>query len=281
MNSEQSKRPRFRLVAGGRRAPRGRLRRRVSGAIRLVAALTLIGGLYTAFAPGVSNAEDTVKLSDRALEGKQLYDNSCITCHGANAQGVQGRAPSLIGVGSAAVEFQVETGRMPAARQEAQIERKDPKFSADEARKMGQYIQELGGGPQLPSDADLNSMVSKADKARGGEIFRLNCSSCHAFGTSGGALSSGKYAPSLAPATNRDIYGAMLTGPQNMPVFGDNQLTPDEKADVIAYVQNLKHDADRGGFGLARYGPVPEFLVIFLVGMAALLFVTLWIAGKS
>ena len=34
-------------------------------------------------------------------EGKQLYDTSCVTCHGVNLQGVQDRGPSLIGVGEA------------------------------------------------------------------------------------------------------------------------------------------------------------------------------------
>ena len=82
-------------------------------------------------------------------------------------------------------------------------------------------------------------------------------------------------------ATDREIYAAMLTGPQNMPVFGDNQLTPQEKRDIIAYVQNLKTDRDPGGWGLGRFGPVTEGVAIFLIGMVAIVFPTLWIAGKS
>jgi len=109
----------------------------------------------------------------------------------------------------------------------------------------------------------------------------LNCSACHTFGLGGGALSSGKFAPGLEKSTDRDIYAAMLTGPQNMPVFGDNELTPDQKKAIVGYVQRLKEDKDPGGFGLARLGPVPEALVIFLIGMVGLVFVTLWIAGKS
>ena len=48
----------------------------------------------------------------------------------------------------------------------------------------------------------------------------------------------------------------MLTGPQNMPVFGDNQLTPDEKRAIINYVQTIKEQADPGGAGIGRIGPV-------------------------
>jgi ubiquinol-cytochrome c reductase cytochrome c subunit len=289
MTSEESKRQLARLVPPpSRRAARGKLRRRLEAAVRLIAALTILGGLYSAYAPGVGRAEDTPTLSAAAQRGKDLYVSSCISCHGQNAQGVQGRGPSLIGVGSAAVEFQVNTGRMPLARQEAQAERKQPQFTEQEAADLGAYIQEMGGGPQLPSAASIDEDVRKAgedDKtlAHGGELYRVNCSSCHGFGTGGGALSSGKFAPSLHQSTSRDMYAAMLTGPQNMPVFGNNQLSPDDKAAIIAYVQHLNRDSasDPGGWAIGRFGPVPEGLVIFLVGIAALVFATLWIAGKS
>jgi ubiquinol-cytochrome c reductase cytochrome c subunit len=256
------------------RAPRSRLRRRIGAGLRMIAALALVGGLYTAFAPNAL-AEDGLSPGD-PKQGQGYYDQSCATCHGINAQGVQGRGPSLIGVGSAAVEFQVSTGRMPMTRQESQAQRKKPQFTDQQARDMGAYIEALGGGPAIP-DGDLRA---NADAAKGGELFRVNCASCHTFGMGGGALSSGKFAPSL-DATDRQIYAAMLSGPQNMPVFGDNQLTPQEKRDVVAYIQNLKADQDPGGWGIGRLGPVPEALVIFLVGLVALIFATLWIAGKS
>jgi ubiquinol-cytochrome c reductase cytochrome c subunit len=246
--------------------------------MRMFAALVLAGGIYSVLAPG---AHATAPSPDLAPQGKALYETSCISCHGSNAQGVEGRGPSLIGVGSAAVEFQVNTGRMPAAAQGAQIARSQPKYTPEDAAALGAYIQQLGGGPELPSQSQLEEGVGKASIARGGELFRLNCSSCHAFSAGGGALSSGKYAPSLKPSTDMDIYAAMLTGPQNMPVFGNNQLTAEEKYDVIAFVQNLKSDTDPGGWGLGRFGPVTEGLAIFLFGIVVLVFTSLWIAGKS
>ncbi|MGI5214016.1 cytochrome bc1 complex diheme cytochrome c subunit [Plantactinospora sp. CA-290183] len=261
-----------------RSTPRGKARRRLGATVRLLAALILAGGAYTVFAPGLQ-AQDTPQLSGGAQEGKALFDTSCVSCHGRNAQGIEGRGPSLIGVGAASVEFQVTTGRMPLARQEAQAERKPPVFNDDQARQLGEYVQELGGGPQVPAGDDLHS---QGDVAEGGRLFRINCSSCHAFGGGGGALSSGKFAPNLRPASDRQIYAAMLTGPQNMPVFGDNQLRPDQKADIIAYVQEtLAKDKDPGGLNLGRYGPSTEGLAVFLIGIVALVFASLWIAGKS
>lgn len=253
----------------------GRTKRKVLAAARMVAALALAGGIYTLIAPG---AQASQGLNAAAEEGKNLYDTSCISCHGNNGQGVQGRGPSLIGVGQAAVEFQVTTGRMPAARQEAQIQRKPPQFDDDQARQLAEYIDSLGGGPKVPFEGDK---APGGDIAEGGQLFRVNCSSCHAFSAGGGALSSGKFAPPMDESTDRQLYAAMLTGPQNMPVFGDQQLTPQQKYDIIAYVQNMKSDVDPGGWGLGRFGPVTEGIAIFLFGMVILIFTALWIAGKS
>jgi ubiquinol-cytochrome c reductase cytochrome c subunit len=258
--------------------PPGKLRRRISTAARLLGALIVVGGLYTVFTPSQQATAQDQPDQVTVAQGKRLYETACITCHGMYAQGVPSKGPSLIGVGSAAVEFQVGTGRMPLARQEAQAERKTPAFNQDETRQIGQYIQSLGGGPEVPAGDNLGA---GGNISRGGELFRVNCSSCHSFSGGGGALSSGKYAPSIEPATSRDIYAAMLTGPQNMPVFGDNQLSPQEKSDIISYVQNLQHDPDPGGWGIGRIGPVTEGMAIFLIGMVALVFTTLWIAGKS
>jgi ubiquinol-cytochrome c reductase cytochrome c subunit len=282
MTSDTPAGRRFRVFNRRRSAP-SRARRRVGAALRMLAALALAGGVYTAFAPGAF-ADDDRQLSASAQEGKALFDNSCITCHGRNAEGVEGRGPSLIGVGSASVEFQVGTGRMPMTRQEAQAEEKPPQFDKAQTKQLGQYIQELGGGPQIPAGELTDNLEANPEAlAAGGELFRINCTSCHGFGGGGGALSSGKYAPALHDASEQEIYAAMLTGPQNMPVFGDNELTPDEKREIITYVKmQLQDEKDPGGlFNLGRYGPVTEGLAIFVVGITILVFAALWIAGKS
>lgn len=260
---------------------RGRIRRRLGAAARLVAALMLMGGIYTAFAPGVA-AQDEPSAELAAL-GEDLYETHCITCHGDNGQGVDGRGPSLIGVGGAAVEFQVSTGRMPAARQEAQAPDKPPLWEGEELARntaaLAAYVQALGGGPVVPQD--VSAMVDGADPGQGGELYRLNCSSCHGYPGGGGALSSGAFAPNLTEASERQIWAAMLSGPQNMPVFGDTQLTPEQKAQVIAYINTLTEEDPGGLFSLGRLGPATEGAAIFLVGMVAVVFASLWIAGKS
>jgi ubiquinol-cytochrome c reductase cytochrome c subunit len=236
--------------------------------------LVLTGVLYSLFAP--ANAADEGTESQAEAAGRELYEVSCITCHGENLEGVPERGPSLIGVGEAAVFFQVNTGRMPLVRQEAQAPDKPAVFSDEEIEQLMAYIQANGGGPTLPS-GDLQD----GDLAEGGELFRLNCASCHNFVGEGGALSSGKYAPSLKDSTDREIYAAMLSGPENMPVFSDNQLTPEEKRSIIRYVQTIKQMPDPGGAGVGRIGPVSEGLVIWTVGIGVVLFAVVWMGSKA
>jgi ubiquinol-cytochrome c reductase cytochrome c subunit len=66
-----------------------------------------------------------------------------------------------------------------------------------------------------------------------------------------------------------------------MPVFGDNQLTPEDKRAIINYVQTITDMPDPGGAGIGRIGPVSEGLVIWVVGVAALLFGIFWMGSKA
>jgi ubiquinol-cytochrome c reductase cytochrome c subunit len=269
------------------RGPRTRFRRRLSGALALGFGLMSCAVIYSAAMPARQVAEAQ---GDAALvaKGQELYNTACVTCHGANLQGVQDHGPSLIGVGQAAAYFQVSTGRMPLARQEAQGGLKPPLPTFDPATEdgaanleaLGAFIQANGGGPTVP--AATGDALRGDNPARGGELFRLNCASCHNFTGRGGALSSGKFAPPLDPASDTQIYAAMLTGPQSMPKFTDRQLTPEEKKDIIAYIESVRGiNNNPGGNPLGGIGPVSEGVIAFAVGLAGLIGFALWLGAKS
>lgn len=263
---------------------RRRLHRRLTGAVLLLFGLALAGVLAAILTPKPQVAQADQSQSALLRTGQQLYETACISCHGANLQGVQGRGPSLVGVGEAAVFFQVNTGRMPAMRGEAQAPRKAPVFDEAQIDAMGAYVQSYGGGPLIPRDANgqiADHSLMGNDIARGGDLYRLNCASCHNFTGRGGALSSGKYAPGLDPATPAQIYTAMLTGPQNMPKFSDRQLAPEEKKDIIAYVRSSSQTMNPGGYGLGGFGPVPEGAAIFIIGMAVAIAIAMWIGARA
>ena len=263
-----------------------KFRRRVAGALALGTALLSAGALYTVFAPQpqTATAQDDSRL---VVQGQQVFDNHCISCHGANLQGVADRGPSLIGVGSAATYFQVSTGRMPLARQEAEAVRKHPLAELDAKTEEGArnidaleaFVQANGGGPTLP--AERGEALRGEDPARGGQLFRLNCASCHGATGHGAPLSAGKIAPSLNQASDKQIYAAMLSGPESMPVFSDNEITPSEKRAIITYIQTLKASKDPGGNGIDRIGPVSEALVIWVGGIGAVMIAILWIGAKA
>lgn len=257
-------------------AQRRRRSRRRSGSLVLVLMLVALGTLYGALA-STGRAAPTVADPDAIARGRALFLVGCSSCHGLNAQG-SSVAPSLIGVGAAAVDFQVGTGRMPLMRQGAEADRKRPRFTQAQIDDMAAYIASLSGGPNMPTAEQLD--LSRGDVANGGELFRANCAQCHNFNGSGGALTSGKYAPSLNGVSAKHIYEAMLTGPENMPVYGDDQLTPQEKLDIIRFLKQTHTEASPGGLDLGRVGPVSEGLVIWVVGTMALVLATVWIGAR-
>jgi ubiquinol-cytochrome c reductase cytochrome c subunit len=247
-----------------------------SGGVMLIALLAM-SGVYGLFAASSSASNDTAGQAQVAA-GQQLFDTSCITCHGANLQGVVNRGPALIGVGSAAVYFQVSTGRMPATGQGAEEYRKTSKFTEAQTEAIAAFVQSIGGGPEIPSG---NLAAGPDQLAQGAELFRLNCASCHGTTGKGAPLSAGKTAPGLNQSTEKQIEAAMLSGPESMPVFNDNQLTPQEKSAIVAYVHFLQTTKDPGGNGVDRIGPVSEGLVLWVLGVGALMVTILWIGAKA
>lgn len=248
---------------------------RLTPVVLLLLALLVTGGLYAALAPTSASA-DTAAVDDIAA-GEKLFLANCATCHGVDAEGRE-EVPSLIGVGSAAVNFQVGTGRMPMQMNGPQAEAKPAQFDAEQTSQLAAYVASLGPGPSTPTAEQVDA--SLGDISSGAAIFRTNCAMCHNAVGAGGALSEGKFAPSLWETTPTHIYEAMLTGPQSMPVFNDATITPEEKRDVIAFLVDQR-EGSAGGLTLGSLGPVSEGLWIWIVGIGSLIGCAVWIGAKS
>jgi ubiquinol-cytochrome c reductase cytochrome c subunit len=250
----------------------------------LLLALVSLGTIYAAFAPE-SRAQVASATTTQIEEGRKLFAIGCSSCHGLAGEGqiLSGGTvlgPSLIGVGAAAVDFQVSTGRMPAAGPGAQIPaRQGSAYTAEQIEALAAYVASLAPGPPIPSEELYDP--SQGDPARGGELYRANCAACHNTSGQGGALTQGRYAPPIRDTAPIHIYEAMLTGPQQMPVFSEQTLSPEDKRDIIAFLVSIREEPDPGGFGIGRTGPVSEGLWGWVIGIGGLITAAVWVGAKA
>jgi ubiquinol-cytochrome c reductase cytochrome c subunit len=261
----------------------------LAGLVVLVLGLLLTGGLYAALAPAQADTDQDQEALVK--EGRELFLVGCAFCHGQNGEGVltQGGSqygPALTDVGAAAVDFQVGTGRMPMAAPGVQAPRKEVVYTQDEIAALSAYVASLGTGPGIP-DEELYSTegLSKEEReslvVRGGQIFLANCTACHNFEGSGGAMPRGGYAPKIRGVEPKYIYEAMLTGPQSMDTFSDGNIPPEDKKAVIAYLEALEESPDYGGLTLGGLGPVSDGIWVWVVGIGGLVGFAVWIAAHT
>jgi ubiquinol-cytochrome c reductase cytochrome c subunit len=196
--------------------------------------------------------------------GSDLYAQSCAGCHGEDLRGRKGQGPALRGVGAAAVDFYLSTGRMPLADPTDEPVRADPEFSRRDIQALVAYVSRFGG-PAIPAvDPD------RGDVARGKEAFTESCAGCHQVLGRGGIV-TGAFVPALTDATPRQLAEAVRVGPYLMPPFGERQIDQRELDDIAAYVRASRHPDDRGGWGIGNIGPVPEGMIAWLLAGVVLL----------
>jgi ubiquinol-cytochrome c reductase cytochrome c subunit len=245
----------------------------------LIFALLAIGTTFSVASATVQQSQTVFSRTASIEEGKQIFLKGCSSCHGLNAEG-GAIAPSLIGVGAASVDFQVGTGRMPMADMSTQAMRKKPVYNAEETAALAAYVASLAPGPAIPEESVLN-YERDGNTAQGGELFRNNCAMCHNFAGQGGALTQGKYAPTLMGVEPKHIYEAMITGPQSMPVFSDKTITPAEKLSLIRWIKSAEAEPNLGGATMGRIGPVTEGLLAWILGIGLLIGIAVWLTTRA
>lgn len=267
--------------SNGRRSP-------FAAAALIGAGLLITGGIYAGASAAIAATETptAVSASLTAEDGEKLFQANCATCHGLDMQGTD-NGPSLVGVGELATEFQLATGRMPLQMQGPQAPQKPVQFTEDQIQAISSYVQSVAPGPTYPADwitageANPENAEDEPSVSHGAELFRVNCAMCHNVAAAGGALTEGKYAPALTETSALHIYAAMVTGPQNMPVFGNMNLSDEDKRDIIAALVYQQESVQPGGFSLGSLGPVSEGLFVWIFGIGALVAITVWITAKS
>ena len=269
-----------------------RRRSRFAGAVVVMMGLLVTGGAFSAVA-SLAPASAQAGAADQSTvsAGRKLFLVGCASCHGQNGEGVLASdgsqyGPPLVGVGASSVDFQVGTGRMPLAQPGAQAAQKKVTYSPEQISQLAAYVASLGPGPAIPRRSDYSPSSIPANQrttsvARGGQFFLTNCTACHNFAGSGGALPQGVAAPSLKETTPKHIYEALETGPGQMPVFSNGVLKPSEKRDIIAYLKSFDETPSYGGWTMGLLGPVSEGLFAWIVGIGGAVAFAIWIASHS
>ncbi|CAN5262482.1 cytochrome c [soil metagenome] len=200
-------------------------------------------------------------------EGQVLYEERCASCHGADAGGTDA-GPPIVGLGAAAYDFQLSTGRMPLAQPGARSVRRPPAFDPGGIEALVAYLTSLGGeGVPIPAiDA------SSGDLSDGQRLFQSNCAPCHGVAGNGGAVGTA-VAPAVHEATEVQAAEAVRYGPGTMPPFGPEILSDEDLDSLVRYTLFLRTAEDPGGLGLGRTGPIVEGFVALLVGLGVTLLI--------
>jgi ubiquinol-cytochrome c reductase cytochrome c subunit len=235
--------------------------RRARLGLSAVAALAAAGAIFLLTAPSGSAQSPAV------AEGRQLFVDGCASCHGFDAEGIPGVGPSLMGVGARSADFYLSTGRMPLKEKTGEEPlRSKPAYPLDQIRALVAYVGSLGG-PGVPSPRPEQGKLDEGLRA-----FTLYCAGCHQVVGQGGVV-TGAIPPALQDATPTQIAEAVRIGPYVMPPFDERTIDDETLDSIIRYIQLTKDPVDEGGWGIGHIGPIPEGLVAWLVGLAALVLV--------
>lgn len=213
--------------------------------------------------------------TDAHRVGRDLWRRDCAICHGESGAGTT-RAPSIVGVGPAGVDFMVRTGRMPIDDPDDEVVPGEVNYTPAEIVALVDYVDTFLAGPGVP-EVD----VAGADLVKGGELYRLNCASCHQMAGQGGVLTGGTHIPPLGASSAVEVVEAMRSGPNEMPVFPEELIDARAARDIAAYVQEIRDPVDEGGWALGNWGPVPEGAAAFAFGLIPIVVVARLLGARN
>jgi ubiquinol-cytochrome c reductase cytochrome c subunit len=203
-----------------------------------------------------------------AARDETLYEEHCASCHGLEGRGVPQAGPSLLDSGEAALDFYLSTGRMPMTVEPGeQPERKEPLLDRAEIDAVIEHVTSLPGATDEPRIPDVDPDAGSVQ--RGMETFTTYCAGCHQVVGQGGVVVQAT-APPLDRATSEQVAEAVRVGPYVMPGFDEETIDDQALDDLAAYVRYARAPEDPGGWPIGHIGPIPEGMVAWLIGAAAL-----------
>lgn len=265
-------------------------------------AISLAGAFNLAVMAGADAQDTEAPDLDPQLvaQGEEIYGQACIMCHGAEGRGQveqagseSGYGPSLIGVGTASVDFMVRTGRMPAEASADPLMKRPPRYGGTERAALSAYVTRLtldaiedqdrrraqaedagesfGETPiTLGPDIPVVEGYDEADLSVGQELFTSNCAACHGPTAAGIAVGRDDVSSNLAGTEPIVIAEAIRVGPGVMPVFGEDTIPQEDLLAIVRWTRDVTNRESPGGVAVGRGGPVSEGLIAWVVGIGLL-----------
>jgi ubiquinol-cytochrome c reductase cytochrome c subunit len=255
------------------------MRRRLRAACLLAAVgcatVAVLAGAAGGQGGGAGPAGTPADAAQLAARGRALFIQGCSNCHAMDARGVPGQGPSLRGVGMAAADFYLSTGRMPLDSPTDEPLRTKPAYPPADIAALVAYIGTFGGPPIPRVDPSAGALN------RGLKAFAENCAGCHTVLGRGGVV-TGASVPALTDSTPRQVAEAIRIGPYLMPTFSEREIDQQQLNDIARYVQvGVKHPDNRGGWGIGNLGPIPEGMVAWLLAGGLLVAVSRVIGERA
>lgn len=220
--------------------------------------------------------------TELVARGAEIYGAQCATCHGDQGRGISPETnpsnygPPLQGLGPAAFDFMIRTGRMPLEDPRDDVRHRPQILSDEQRRAVVAWSRTLpGNGPDIPSIGAWQ----EADLARGLELFTTNCAACHGPTAAGIAVGQTDVSSNLDQATPLEIAEAIRVGPGVMPLFGEDVVDAEDLEAITRWVVHLRDRGAPGGLSVGRSGPVSEGAVAWVLGMG-LLGIVMYLLGE-
>lgn len=194
-------------------------------------------------------------------DGKQIFLEHCAVCHGQHGEGIS----AAVSYAGPSLQAEHNPGKVMTAVEVGpeHMPRFEYILSVEQMRAVADYVtQNLAVIP-----------LTGGNLADGGELFRTYCATCHRTAVRGGALGFvGTNAPSLAQKSPELIAGAIRWGPGPMPKFPPSELSDEQVASIVQYIQTVQHPANPGGDPLHWYGPTSEGAAAWVIVLLLILF---------
>lgn len=247
-------------------------RRALTGwAVVLLAALTALAG---AAAAGAVESEPDAPVVADPDDGQLIYAQQCASCHGADGRGgsmpqYEGVAPSLLpgenpDIEVAYLDLVFSTGRMPPAGSPYDNRTRDVVLDEQERADLTAWLTDEF---DVPGDQPA---VGEGSAARGQQVWNANCSHCHGATGAGGVAGAGAWTPSVNDKSDLQVAQAIRVGPFQMPQFETGQISDQGIADVTAFMEEVRVEADAQVLGIPELNPVFASAFVFLLALAAL-----------